>query len=194
MLRPILDEIFSVLSNGEHYKVHTLAAHLQVVELLQQLDEDPNQDLFKRNFVLMNSLYTLQAELIEDGIYLHVDSMDIYLADKGQALELNTPLRSYYLDWQNYHTDNKEIEALLDSFWQQFSYQQYSTNQPLDKATVDNLCQQWQITQPLEEKVIRRRWRQLALKYHPDKGSDDDLMFKQLQDEYQQLLRHIKVF
>ena len=194
MLRPILDEIFSVLSNGEHYKVHTLAAHLQAVELLQQLDEDPNQDLFKRNFVLMNSLYTLQAELIEDGIYLHVDSMDIYLADKGQALELNTPLRSYYLDWQNYHTDNKEIEALLDSFWQQFSYQQYSTNQPLDKATVDNLCQQWQITQPLEEKVIRRRWRQLALKYHPDKGSDDDLMFKQLQDEYQQLLRHIKVF
>ncbi|WP_404392576.1 DNA-J related domain-containing protein [Pseudoalteromonas phenolica] len=194
MLRPILDEIFSVLSNGEHYKVHTLAAHLQAVELLKQLDEDPNQDLFKRNFVLMNSLYSLQSELIEDGIYLHVDSMDIYLADKGQAPELNTPLRSYYLDWQNYHTDNKEIEALLDSFWQRFSYQQYSTNQPLDKATVDNLCQQWQITQPLEEKAIRRRWRQLALKYHPDKGSDDDLMFKQLQDEYQQLLSHIKVF
>ncbi|MAD89492.1 MAG: molecular chaperone DnaJ [Pseudoalteromonas sp.] len=194
MLRPILDEIFSVLSNGEHYKVHTLAAHLQTVELLEQLDDDPNQDLFKRNFVLMNSLYSLQSELIEDGIYLHVDSMDIYLADKGQAPELNTPLRSYYLDWQNYHTDNEEIEALLDSFWQRFSYQQYSTNQPLDKATVDNLCKQWQITQPLEEKAIRRRWRQLALKYHPDKGSDDDLMFKQLQDEYQQLLRHIKVF
>lgn len=193
MLRPILDEIFSVLSNGEHYKVHTLAAHLQAVELLKQLDEDPNQDLFKRNFVLMNSLYSLQSELIEDGIYLHVDSMDIYLADKGQAPELNTPLRSYYLDWQNYHTDNEEIEALLDSFWQRFSYQQGSNNQPLDKATVDNLCQQWQLTQPLEEKAIRRRWRQLAIQYHPDKGENDDTIFKQLQSEYQQLLGHIKL-
>ena len=75
MLRPLLDEIFSVLSNGAHFKVHTLAAHLQAVELLQQLDTDPNQDLFKRNFVLMNSLYTLQTELIEDDIYLHIDSI-----------------------------------------------------------------------------------------------------------------------
>jgi hypothetical protein len=192
MLRPILDEIFSVLSNGEHYKVHTLAAHLQAVELLKQLDDDPNQDLFKRNFVLMNSLYTLQSELIEDDIYLHIDSMDIYLADKDQTPELDTPLKHYYLDWQNYHTDNEEIEALLDSFWQRFSYQHCSTNQPLDKATIDNLCQQWQITQPLEEKAIRRRWRQLAIKHHPDKGNRDDTQFKQLQSEYQQLLEYIK--
>lgn len=194
MLRPILDEIFSVLSNGEHYKVHTLAAHLQTVELLEQLDDDPNQDLFKRNFVLMNSLYSLQSELIEDDIYLHVDSMDIYLADKGQAPELNTPLRSYYLDWQNYHTDNEEIEALLDSFWQRFASSQAISRKVLDDAAFTSLCQQWQLSQPLEEKTLRRRWRQLALKYHPDKGSDDDLMFKQLQDEYQQLLSHIKVF
>lgn len=194
MLRLILDEIFSVLSNGEHYKVHTLAAHLQATELLQQLDDDPNQDLFKRNFVLMNSLYTLQAELIEDGIYLHVDSMDIYLSDNQRTPEFDSPLRSYYLDWQNYHADNEEIEALLDSFWQRFASNQAISHKVLDDAALASLCQQWQLSQPIEEKMLRRRWRQLALKYHPDKGCDDDLMFKQLQGEYQQLLRHIKVF
>lgn len=192
MLRPILDEIFSLLSNGEHYKVHTLAAHLQAIELLQQLDEDPNQNLFKRNFVLMNSLYTLQSELIKDDIYLHINSMDIYLADKGKAPELNTPLRSYYLDWQNYQTDNEEIEALLDSFWQRYAQCIHHPQRTLSKSDLDNLCVQWQLTQPLDEKTIRRRWRQLAIQHHPDKGSNDDARFKQLQDEYQQLLGHIK--
>ena len=192
MLRPILDEIFSLLSNGEHYKVHTLAAHLQAIELLQQLDEDPNQNLFKRNFVLMNSLYTLQSELIKDDIYLHINSMDIYLADKGKAPELNTPLRSYYLDWQNYQTDNEEIEALLDSFWQRYAQCIHHPQRTLSKSDLDNLCVQWQLTQPLDEKTIRRRWRQLAIQHHPDKGSNDDARFKQLQDEYQQLLWHIK--
>ncbi len=192
MLRPILDEIFSLLSNGEHYKVHTLAAHLQAIELLQQLDEDPNQNLFKRNFVLMNSLYTLQSELIKDDIYLHINSMDIYLADKGKAPELNTPLRSYYLDWQNFQTDNEEIEALLDSFWQRYAQCIHHPQRTLSKSDLDNLCVQWQLTQPLEEKTIRRRWRQLAIQHHPDKGSNDDARFKQLQDEYQQLLGHIK--
>ncbi|MFY8301131.1 DNA-J related domain-containing protein [Pseudoalteromonas sp. SS15] len=192
MLRPILDAIFSVLSNGEHYKVHTLAAHLQAVELLQQLDDDPNQDLFKRNFVLMNSLYTLQAELIEDDIYLHIDSMDIYLADKGQAPELNTSLSTYYLDWQNYQTDNEEITSLLDSFWQRYAQSFHHPQNILSKPDLDDLCVQWQLTQPLEEKIIRRRWRQLAIQYHPDKGSHDDTQFKQLQNEYQQLLGHIK--
>tara|TARA_Y100000588_G_scaffold238310_1_gene251995 strand:- start:14 stop:598 length:585 start_codon:yes stop_codon:yes gene_type:complete len=192
MLRPILDEIFSLLSNGEHYKVHTLAAHLQAIELLQQLDEDPNQNLFKRNFVLMNSLYTLQSELIKDDIYLHINSMDIYLADKGKAPELNTPLRSYYLDWQNYQTDNEEIEALLDYFWQRYAQCIHHPQRTLSKSDLDNLCMQWQLTQPLEVKTIRRRWRQLAIQHHPDKGSNDDARFKQLQDEYQQLLGHIK--
>jgi len=192
MLRPILDEIFSVLSNGTHFKVHTLAAHLQAVELLQQLDEDPNQDLFKRNFVLMNSLYTLQSELIEDDIYLHIDSMDIYLADKDHAPELNSALRSYYLDWQNYHTDNEEIKALLDSFWQRYTQSLHHLQNTLSPLHLEDLCQQWQLTQPLEEKAIRRRWRQLAIQHHPDKGSDDDTRFKQLQNEYQQLLGHIK--
>ena len=192
MLRPILDEIFSVLSNGAHFKVHTLAAHLQAVELLQQLDTDPNQDLFKRNFVLMNSLYTLQTELIEDDIYLHIDSMDIYLANKEQAPELNTSLRSYYLDWQNYQTDNEEIEALLDSFWQRYTQSIHHPQNTLSKPYLDELCLQWQLTQPLEEKAIRRRWRQLAIQYHPDKGCNDDARFKQLQNEYQQLLGHIK--
>lgn len=192
MLRLLLDEIFSVLSNGAHFKVHTLAAHLQAVELLKQLDEDPNQDLFKRNFVLMNSLYTLQSELIEDDMYLHINSMDIYLVDKGQAPELNTPLRSYYLDWQNYQTDNEEIAALLDSFWQRYAHSIHHPQSTLSKSDLNDLCAQWLLTQPLEEKAIRRRWRQLAIQHHPDKGSTDDAQFKQLQNEYQQLLRHIK--
>ncbi|RZQ52950.1 molecular chaperone DnaJ [Pseudoalteromonas phenolica] len=192
MLRPILDEIFSVLSNGAHFKVHTLAAHLQAVELLQQLDDDPNQDLFKRNFVLMNSLYTLQAELIEDDIYLHIDSMDIYLADKGQAPELNTPLSTYYLDWQNYQTENEEITSLLDSFWQRYTQSIHRPQHTLSKAHFDELCLQWQLKKPLEEKTIRRRWRKLAIQYHPDKGNNDDTRFKQLHNEYQQLLGHIK--
>jgi hypothetical protein len=192
MLRPILDEIFSLLSNGGHYKVHMLAAHLQAIELLQQLDEDPNQDLFKRNFVLMNSLYTLQSELIEDNIYLHIDSMDIFLADKGLAPELDTQLRHYYLDWQNYQTDNEEIAALLDSFWQRYAQSIHQPQSTLSKSDLNELCMQWRLTQPLEEKAIRRRWRQLAIQYHPDKGSNDDARFKQLQNEYQQLLGHIK--
>ena len=191
MLRPILDEIFSLLSDGEHYKIHTLAAQLKTVELLNQLDEDPHQDLFKRNFILMNCLFTLQSELLEDGLFLHINSMDIYLTETNQTPIIVSPLKDYYLNWQNYQIENKEIEALLSTFWQRLSNNAGLATKELSPLSLARICERWDITPPLDEKVIRRQWRHFALKYHPDRGAKNDDIFKQIQTEYQQLLCHI---
>lgn len=191
-MQALLDEVFILLSQGNTYKVHTLAAHLSQQGLLGKLDDDPTQDLFKRNFVLMHSLYTLQNELVNDGLYLHIDSMDIHLSTQLNLPDLNTPLRDYYLDWHNYTTDNAEIEELLNNFWQKYAAY---TRQPTKAVEahpdmVKAVCQQWDLAYPFTDKQLRKRWRQIALQLHPDKGVQDDELFKHRLAQYQQLKSH----
>ncbi|MEI8644050.1 DNA-J related domain-containing protein [Pseudoalteromonas sp. Hal040] len=122
MVNPLIDEIFYLLLEQPTWKVHTLASALSESGKIEPLDADPQKDLFKRNFLVMNGLYQLQTQLAPEQ-QLQIASLHIELVSKqtGNALESHDPLRDYYLDWQNFDTSSEEIDALLTDFWQRFS-------------------------------------------------------------------------
>ncbi|MBD1582678.1 DNA-J related domain-containing protein [Pseudoalteromonas sp. S16_S37] len=190
MLNPLIDAIFIVISNQQIHKVHTISCAVELNKVLPKLDKDPYKDLFKKNFLIMNALYQLQQELLNDGYYLHISSMHIQLCE----LKKNTPadkeaLRDYYLDWRNYETSQQEIVELLDDFWQQLGT--YKPKEKVSNECIKALCIQWDLKYPYDLAQLKKCWRQYAVAHHPDKQSGCTERFKQLKEEYELLKAHL---
>lgn len=188
MVNPLIDEIFCLLIRQPIWKVHTLASALSETNHIKALDDDPQKDLFKRNFLVMNALYQLQLQLLPD-YHLHIASLHIELVNTPShtALLQAEPLRDYYLDWHNYVTSNDEIAALLDNFWQHFGQQtSVNTTKKLTPLQHQEIRERWNLNTEYSLKDVQKRWRQLALKHHPDKQGSA-VVFKQIQGEYEQL-------
>ncbi|KZN36091.1 hypothetical protein N480_19060 [Pseudoalteromonas luteoviolacea S2607] len=192
MLNPILNLIFDIISATPHIKVHELAQQLKALNGLPELDEDSHKDLFKRNFLIMNGLYQLQDELCDTHHIVHISALDIYIehleqetvsSDHCNLPSHNDPLKSYYLDWNNYDTSKEEIEALLSEFWQ--NYLSVQTPRP-SAQTREALVKKWRLPDEYDLPTLQKKWRRLALSCHPDKGGSD-LEFNQIKLEYDQL-------
>lgn len=194
-----MDEQFDVCQNGQQYmenpllwpileilrkqptswKVHTLAQELSEHDYIPQLDPSADKDLFKRNFLLMNALYQLQETLYPDG-WLQVEAMNIVLMSATEAsrhsIDINNSLREYYLDWKNYEADEGEIRRLLNDFWSR--YQRYiggNTSSDLDRAKALSL---FELGSEATRTDIRKQWRKLALRWHPDRENGDADRFR----------------
>lgn len=188
MVNPLIDEIFCLLIRQPIWKIHTLASALSETNHIKALDDDPQKDLFKRNFLVMNALYQLQLQLVPD-YHLRIASLHIELVNTPShtALLQAEPLRDYYLDWHNYDTSNDEIAALLDNFWQHFGQQtSVNTTKKLTPLQHQEIRERWNLNTEYSLKDVQKRWRQLALKHHPDKQGSA-VVFKQIQGEYEQL-------
>ncbi|QLE08020.1 molecular chaperone DnaJ [Pseudoalteromonas shioyasakiensis] len=188
MVNPLIDEIFYLLLEQPVWKVHTLTSALSESGKIEQLDNDPQKDLFKRNFLVMNALYQLQTQLAPEQ-QLQIASLHIELVNEqiSNALENHDPLRDYYLDWQNYDTTSDEIDAMLTDFWQRFSsYSPKRVILSLSQQQLLELQQAWQLPTDFSEKQLQKRWRLLALKHHPDRQGCA-IEFKKIQLEYEQL-------
>lgn len=155
----------------------------KIYELLEALPEeklssliegvDYNLALFRKNFLLMNALYTLQEELYETGWYVEIGQVDVKLtpieeAQKGQALALNAGearLRDYYNNWKQFVSkESAEVLELLNSFWARYSldgaYEESLVVLGFDPRSEPDFAR------------IRSRYRQLAQRHHPDRGGD----------------------
>ncbi|UTV26528.1 DNA-J related domain-containing protein [Photobacterium atrarenae] len=186
---PLIWPILSLLNREPSgWKVHTLFDALKQQDLLEQLDDNPEQDLFKRNFLLMNALYQLQALLLPSQ-WLQVQAMDIQLLENtGQhhQIDQHDPLRRYYLDWHNYHTDAAAVKRLLSSFWSR--YQRYIGHDvPVsDSSRAEDLAR-LALPDDATPAQIRRQWRKLALRWHPDRPNGDADTFRQICEAWQRL-------
>ncbi|EOU3283530.1 DNA-J related domain-containing protein [Vibrio harveyi] len=178
LLWPILDILRKQPSN---WKVHTLAHELSQKGYIQQLDESPDKDLFKRNFLLMNALYQLQETLYPDG-WLQVEAMNIVLMSAIEAsrhsVDTNDPLREYYLDWKNYEADEGEVRRLLNDFWNR--YQRYIGGNVSDDLDRSKALHLFELDADATRTEIRRQWRKLALRWHPDRENGNADRFRVL--------------
>ena len=178
LLWPILDILRKQPSN---WKVHTLAHELSQKGYIQQLDESPDKDLFKRNFLLMNALYQLQETLYPDG-WLQVEAMNIVLMSSIEAsrhsVDTNDPLREYYLDWKNYEADEGEVRRLLNDFWSR--YQRYIGGNVSDDLDRSKALHLFELDADATRTEIRRQWRKLALRWHPDRENGNADRFRVL--------------
>lgn len=167
---PLIAPLLALLQQAAgSYKVHELMADLRQQGAIPPLADDEQLQLFRVNFLIMNALYQLQAELWQEGWWLVISTLDIRLEplaetpEASQAFTLGENLRSYYLDWQVFwQTDRAEVETLLNRFWRAYDAEGHK----------EQALALFQLDEKASQEAIRRRWRELALQHHPDRGGD----------------------
>lgn len=180
---PLLWPILEVLrKQPSGWKVHTLASELIEHGLMPILDSKPEKDLFKRNFLIMNALYQLQETLYPEQ-FLQVEAMNIALLSsrgmqQGRSIEEYDPLREYYTDWANYEAEQGEIRRLLDEFWSRYRDFVGSDHTKFGNVSRDKALRVFDLHYDATDSEIRKRWRKLALKWHPDRQNGDSEQFR----------------
>lgn len=186
---PLIWPLLTLLkSSRQSWKVHHLASELQTKGLMHDLDPMPEKDLFKRNFLLMNALYELQNMLMPRQ-WLQVKAMEIQIfrvipANADIAHIRDGALREYYLDWSNYDASVNVVREMLESFWS--SYQQFIgvNAQLMHKG---HALKVFELDETATDKEIRKQWRKLALKWHPDRDDGDVERFREVCEAWQTL-------
>lgn len=132
---------------------------------------DNNLALFHAHFLLFNALYRLADRLAATGAaWLEIDVLCIMLrsgaaggSSQPQALARPDPLRAYYLDiHQLATTDAQQVADWLGDFWMRY----FSLESRAAALAVLGLAD------PVDAQVVRRRYRELAMRLHPDRGGD----------------------
>ncbi|WP_144210782.1 DNA-J related domain-containing protein [Shewanella donghaensis] len=186
---PLIWSLLTLLQTScKSWKVHHLATELQNKGLMHDLDPDPQKDLFKRNFLLMNALFELQALLLPNQ-WLQVQAMDIQifrLLPNDMALQQanDAPLREYYLDWQHYDTCANVVKDMLESFWSRYQHHIGSDQHLMHDHSALNV---FELDATATNKDIRRQWRKLALQWHPDRKNGDSEKFRRVCEAWQTL-------
>ncbi|MFM5238528.1 DNA-J related domain-containing protein [Aeromonas veronii] len=175
-VNPLIAPLLALLQQAAgSYKVHELMAALRQQGAIPRLADDEQLQLFRVNFLIMNALYQLQAELWQEGWWLVISTLDIRLepligsSEASHGFALGENLRSYYLDWQVFwQTDRAEVEALLNRFWRAYDGEGH-------KAEALALLE---LNEGAIQEAIRRRWRELALLHHPDRGGNAETFIR----------------
>ncbi len=188
---PLVWPILEVLrSQSSGWKVHTLASRLNELGFIHTLDAKPEKDLFKRNFLIMNALYQLQETLYPDQ-WLQVEAMDIELMPSfkvaGHTIDVDDPLRDYYVQWSNYDAEDGEVKRLLNEFWTRYHKFVGGAETHIDRVRALEL---FELAPTATRADIRKQWRRLALRWHPDRDNGDADKFRVMCEAWNVLRHH----
>jgi len=188
---PLIWPIYGLLQQSQKsWKVNELYAALQLQGLVGQLAQDPQRQLFKVNFLLMNALYQLR-ELIDATQRLVISALDIRLltlelsvtAEPSAVVSQRDALGDYYLNWKNFEASSEQVDELLTSFWRNLGRQcgDFSGMARQRALTL------FELDAAATTAQIRQQWRRLAFRWHPDRPGGDEEKFKALCDAWQSL-------
>jgi len=194
MNNPLKRSILKILQNAsspiKEYELHDIIGGKAFEEFVDDCSDDLR--LFRQHFIVMNALYELHYELLQENIFLHISALDIHikpLANRNDDSIKNelmpdfynstgfNKLSNYYLDWHNFNqTKDKDVEVLLTNFWK--NYLAYNEK--------DNALTCLNLTPTSNWAEIKQRYRQLCQQHHPDKGGNN-LYFLQIRQAYDNL-------
>jgi hypothetical protein len=126
--------------------------------------------LFRAHFLLFHALHRLRLRLLaEQRAVLEIDARCIRLASyspgAGAGMANYDPMADYYLDLGNLEqTTAEELEQMLGAFWTRY----YAVSQRGEALAVLGLDESADLA------TAQRRYRELAMKLHPDRGGDAD--------------------
>ena len=173
--------------------------------------------LYQSHFVLFHILHKLKIEFEKDNKYLHVHFMRIFLLDYPEKFKCrfydeklsdfckdSCNKNDYYCNFHFNKISDNQLELISDRYF----YLDQSNFCKLDMNTIDSfLSGTWEILANYDEykksfdildlpetatlPEIKKRFKFLAKKYHPDKGSNIENKFKEINNAYQLLLRII---
>ena len=169
---PLITDILALL----HQQPEGITEYLVIQSLekhrgFSQITDDDQLAIFQKHFMVMNALYQLQKQLMEEEqLFLDISPLKIQLIsskdqsnDKALAESDETRLNEYYLDWSNFeNTDKKEVENLLNSFWKLY----ISADDRLAALAI------LELKEDACSHTIGQHYRKLAAIHHPDKGGD----------------------
>jgi len=176
----------------EGWREHELLGRLQE-ELPAEFRSRPWEgalDLFRRHALLFHGLHRLDLRLERERRgRVRIHCLDIRLlpwegAAAGGAPAggphpgAADPLRAYYLDLEALRrTRPEDVAALLDAFWRRLGARE---GREADLAALG-------LEEGADEAAIRRRFRELAMRHHPDRGGDPE-RFQAIRAAYERLL------
>lgn len=131
-----------------------------------------NLNLFRVHFLLFHVLYRLRMQLwLERRAILEISPLRIVLlayceqAAARRGLAGHDPLCEYYLDADHLEaTTAAQVNALLQGFWSGSS----TAAQRVHALDVMGL------SDPVDAGTIRRQYRRLVMRHHPDRGGDKE--------------------
>ncbi len=176
LLPSLADEALALLRAhpaglSEHALLKALAGHAAFAGLAGR---EPLA-LFRRHFLLMHTLYSLQATLWSQRQVLELSPLCIRLSATvapglcQPAQDDSSALRDFYLDWSHYHhTEAADVAALLADFWRRAGRSDERS------AALRSL----QLPEDADADAITRRYRQLAARHHPDRGGDSEAFIR----------------
>lgn len=129
--------------------------------------------LFRCHFLLYNTLYRLRDRLWRERAgHLEIGPLKTALypyRSGAAALAASDPLRAFYLDMGRLeNTSEVEVTELLGRFWVRLYAGEEKT------AALATLG----LTEPTDYTAVKRRYRELAMRHHPDRGGDQDTLQK----------------
>lgn len=128
--------------------------------------------LFRTHFIVFHALYLIRDTLRHAGSYdLYIDPLRIRLTavtaaptTQRQALDRSDSLRDYYLDLKHLaSTDRAAVEELLYGSLTRITQPQ-SVTDALTELGIE------QPLQTLNADTLRKHYRQLVSRHHPDRG------------------------
>lgn len=169
-----LDEWLAVIAaiiadHPDGISEHQIIVSLREAGLLEGIEspEEPWGGLFACHFLVMHLLYQLRNQYRAEGkCDLEIGPLHIrQLAYQSGQQSLSSPdqLSAYYLDLEHlYSTTEEEINAWLDDFWGRY----LANDERREAVNVLGL------KEPVSLIEVEQRYRQLAMKHHPDRGGD----------------------
>ncbi|MBK1650651.1 DNA-J related domain-containing protein [Halorhodospira halochloris] len=132
--------------------------------------------LFRAHFILFHALYRLRPDLAAQGLDIAIHCLEIRLYERDgcnsshAALTQPDELAAYYLDQSNLEgMDDTAVEELINDGLRRclgdISTDRGTGNRCAALATLG-------LDNDADKNQIRRTYRRLAMRYHPDRGGD----------------------
>ncbi|MDH5426530.1 MAG: DnaJ domain-containing protein [Gammaproteobacteria bacterium] len=172
MIESLLKEIEKVLKRHpeglSEYELISVLKKNKKNKLVKADLQDAYQ-LFNVHFIVFHCLYLLRDRWLSDEeANLQISTLKIirhdYHKSQQDGLETIDELRSYYLDLGNLEkTDAAAAEDLINSFWVKYA------------ASADRFeaLAVLELGDDVDYEQVKARYRQLAMKNHPDRGGSD---------------------